>query len=323
MTSYRRNPYVFVVGCPRSGTALLQRMLDAHPFLAVASDTHFIARAVEAVTPRWRTDPGAIAAAGAELRAWSRAHHRFPRLGLAPEAVERAAAPADGFAPFVRRLYDELGAMHGKPYGGEQTPDYVVHLPLLRALFPSARFIHLLRDGRDVALSLLDWARPDRGPGGLRFWSQDPLAVAALWWSERVEAGLRDGAALGDRYLEVRYEELVAAPERVLRRIARFLDLPFAAEMLSFDRGRERNTAGLSAMAAAGGPAAGQRDWRSQLDIKGVELFEALAGETLVAAGYACQTRRPGARGVARADRARRAWSGIGDSFRIARGLNW
>jgi hypothetical protein len=261
------------------------------------------------VAPQWRSDPGAIATAGDELRTASRADPGFSRLGLAPEAVDRAAVPADGFAPFVRRLYDELGAQHGKPFAGDQTPDYVAHLPLLHALFPAARFIHLLRDGRDVALSLLEWARPDQGPGRLRFWSQDPLAVSALWWSDRVDAGLRDGAALGDSYLEVRYEELLAAPERVIRRITRFLDLPFDAAMLRLDLERERRAAGLSTSAPWGGFNRDRRDWRSQLDTRGVELIEALAGETLIAAGYACRTRHPDARGAARADRARRFWS--------------
>ena len=88
MTPPRRNPYLFVVGCPRSGTTLLQRMLDAHPQLAVANDTHFVARAVETIVPRWREDRAAIDAADTALRDWSRAYHRFPRLGLDPHELE-------------------------------------------------------------------------------------------------------------------------------------------------------------------------------------------------------------------------------------------
>ncbi|HVS08296.1 MAG TPA: sulfotransferase, partial [Planctomycetota bacterium] len=89
-----RNPFVFVVGCPRSGTTLLQRLLDAHPALAVANDTHFIAHAVEAVTPRWRDERGLLETELTRLVAWSRDYHRFRRLGLDAPAVDRAAQGA-------------------------------------------------------------------------------------------------------------------------------------------------------------------------------------------------------------------------------------
>ena len=305
----RSNPCLFVVGCPRSGTTLLQRMLDAHPLLTVANDTHFIARAVSAVAPDWRDEPGALEAADTRLREWSRAYRRFPRLGLDAAAVERAAAPRDGYARFVGRLYDELAVSRTKPFAGEKTPDYVSHLPLLHALFLDARFIHIVRDGRDVALSLLEWATPSKGPGRIPLWSRDPMAVCALWWRRGVEAGRRDGAELGaGRYLEVRYEELVASPERGLREIASFLDLPFAEEMLTFNRGRERRDSGRSAKSAWLGPTSGLRDWRRQMDAENIELFEALAGETLGSAGYVRHVRRPSADAGARAERASEWW---------------
>ena len=306
----RSNPCLFVVGCPRSGTTLLQRMLDAHPLLAVANDTHFIARAVSAVAPDWRDEPGALEAADARLREWSRAYRRFPRLGLDDAAVERAAVPRDGYARFVGRLYDELAALRAKPFAGEKTPDYVSQLPLLHTLFPEARFIHIVRDGRDVALSLLEWATPTKGPGRIPLWSRDPMAVCALWWQRGVEAGRRDGAELGaERYLEVRYEDLVASPERGLREIANFLDLPFAAEMLTFNRGRERRDSGLSAKSAWLGPTSGLRDWRQQMDAENIELFEALAGTTLGSAGYARQVLSPSADAGARAQHASDWWN--------------
>ena len=301
-----RNPYVFVVGCPRSGTTLLQRMLDAHPQLAVANDTHFIAHAIEAVAPRWRETPSLLASESARLISWSRSYHRFGRLGLPDDTVERAAAVAPDFPAFVRLLYDELASKNGKPYAGDKTPSYVRRLPLLHALFPRARFVHLLRDGRDVALSLLDWATETKGPGRIPLWSDDPIAVCALWWRQRIEVGRADGAKLGPGcYLEVRYEDLVGDPGGELRRGAQFLELPFDHQMVAFNHGKVRERPGRSAKKAWLGPTPGLRDWREQMEAADVELFELLAGETLKAAGY--RTGEADDRSAQARERARRA----------------
>src|SRR5207249_5631983 len=122
----KQNPYLFVVGCPRSGTTLLQRMLDSHPSLAVANDTHFIPKAVD----EHETDPPMTE----ELVNRVREYHRFARLELPERAVESAAARAKTFSQFVAALYSEFAQLKGKPLGGEKTPDYVRHLPRLLAL---------------------------------------------------------------------------------------------------------------------------------------------------------------------------------------------
>ena len=209
-----RNPYVFVVGCPRSGTTLLQRMLDHHPRLAVANDTHFIPRALEEVIPQAVADVAGPVdpPLSPELVEWVLGYHRFARLGLVEAIVRQAAAEAATYRDFVSALYSEFGRLHGKPLAGEKTPDYVRRLPLLHAVFPWVRTVHIIRDGRDVALSTLEWASEDKGPGKLELWQDEPVAVCALWWQWQVRTGMRDGAVLGpSRYHEVKYEELVAA----------------------------------------------------------------------------------------------------------------
>jgi len=109
-------------------------------------------------------------------------YHRFPRLGLSETTVRQAAASASTYAQFVGNLYSEYARLHGKPLAGEKTPDYVRYLRLLHTLFPWARTVHIIRDGRDTALSILEWARGDKGPGRFALWQEDPIAVAALWW---------------------------------------------------------------------------------------------------------------------------------------------
>ena len=221
-----QNPYLFVVGCPRSGTTLLQRMLDGHPQLAVANDTHFIPKAIGQV------DPGVDPPMTPALLQAVREYKRFPRLGLPEAAVDSAAENARTYSQFVSALYAAFAQMHDKPLGGEKTPDYVRELPRLHALFPWAKIIHLVRDGRDVALSALEWAR--EGPGRFELWAAQPVAVCALWWRWQVSTGRQDGANLPrDCYREIQYEDLVSQPEESLRALADFLELPFSPRMVA------------------------------------------------------------------------------------------
>lgn len=284
-----RNPFVFVVGCPRSGTTLLQRMLNNHPLLAVANDTHFIPRALEKgaateIEPAVRGDDVPLTALLVET---VRKYHRFSRLGISDEEFERAAAGADTYRELVGALYTAFGRQHGKLYAGEKTPDFVRNLPLLHGLFPQAKSVHIYRDGRDVALSLLDWAHEKKGPGKLELWREQPLAVCALWWRWQVTSGRQAGAVLGmQRYLEVGYEELVNQSKEQLKRIAAFLGLPDSEEMLAYHQGKARPNSGLDAKKAWLPPTAGLRNWRTTMPSRDVELFEALAGDLLSDLGY-------------------------------------
>jgi hypothetical protein len=296
-----RNPYLFVVGCPRSGTTLLQRMLDAHPLLAVSNDPHFIPFAPGVRDGR---DPPVTP----ELVEWLLSYRTFARLGLDEPTVRAAAASAATYRELVAAIYDAYGRERGKLLAGEKTPRYVRYLGLLHGLFPGARAIHIVRDGRDVALSTLDWARSDRGPGRFRLWQEHPVAVCALSWRWHVTTGMRDGTRLGELYSEVRYEDLVTRPERILRRLTARVGLPFADAMLAFHVGRRRDDRGLSAKAAWLPPTPGLRDWRSQLGSAELELFEALAGDLLSQLGYERAHEGFSPRVASLASRYRAAW---------------
>lgn len=279
----RSNPYVFVVGCPRSGTTLLQRMLDHHPQLAVAYDTHFIPSVIKELAP------GANPILTPEIVEDVRNFERFDRLGLPEESVDRAVRKSRTYSEFVSALYSELARLHDKPLAGEKSPGYAKFIPSLHALFPEAKIVHIIRDGRDVALSLRDWARnknkgPARRPG---LWQDETIAACALWWADRVEKGRHHGKKLGHSlYYELQYEELVARPEANLRGLAHFLDLPYAPEMLAYHVGKMNNKSGRSAKASWLPPTSGLRDWRTEMDERDIELFEALAGDVLTAAKY-------------------------------------
>ena len=304
MDSLGRNPYLFVVGCPRSGTTLLQRVLDAHPDLSVVNEAQFVPR----VLAHHGLDGDAPLTQS--MVAEVRSYRRFARLDLGEKAVARAASASATYSQFVARLYDAVASQQGTPFAGEKTPDYVRFLTLLDRLFPWARFVHLVRDGRDVALSLLEWAAGGKGPGRYALWQEDPIATSALWWSAQVTAGRRDGARIGaNRYHEVRYEALVADPAAEAAQLASFLDLPYSPEMLRFHEGRRRDDPGLSAKDAWLAPTAGLRDWRRDMDSADAELFEALVGNVLDDLGYQRVFPEVSPAATARAAEFRDAWS--------------
>jgi Sulfotransferase family len=275
------NPYVFVTGCTRSGTTLLQRMLDNHPQLAVSNDTHVIPRAVLGSRPT-----GDVPLTGDVIEQVT-SFERFGRLGIDDATTTRLAAATDTLGAFASALFGEFAHRQGKSFGGEKDPEYVRHLPFLHRLFPTVRSLCIIRDGREVALSTLDWVTPRRYLGRLALWADEPVAVCALWWKRQVLAGRRGRAEAGaNRCLEVRYEELVRAPERVLRSIAAFLDLPFSSSMLEYHHGRTRDDPGLDTKGRWLPPTGGLRDWRVDLSQRDLELFEALAGDVLDDLGY-------------------------------------
>lgn len=290
------NPYMFVVGAPRSGTTLLQRILDAHPLLTVPNDADFIWRApgvrgggdppltpklVEWVQERRVQSP--IDPRGSQLA----------RLELDEDEVARAAERASCWSEFVGAMYDEVSKKRGKRLAGQKDPTYAQRVWLLYSLFPRAKFIHIIRDGRDVALSMFDWAK-DKRPGKTSLWAESPAAYCALQWRAYVLAAVSDGAKLPEgQFMQLWYENLVASPAETAGSICRFLDIPFAVdEMTSFHVGKQ--TEGP----ADGGPAAdrlkrawappqkGARAWREVMSQDEVALFEAIAGDALVRLGY-------------------------------------
>jgi hypothetical protein len=284
------NPYLFIVGCPRSGTTLLRRMIDAHEDIAVTRETHWIPDVY-----RQAQDAGHAATA-----ALLTAHPKFATLGIDRDEVDRVVEASRTYAEVVSQLFDRYAASKAKPLAADKTPGYVRELPLLHELFPAARFVHLVRDGRDVCLSALDWDR--RTVRRLPTWDTAPVATAALWWRWHVLLGRRAGRRLGDaRYHEVRYEALVIDPEGTLRRLCEFLGVRFDLSMLSFHEGRTRFEPGISAKRAWLPPTTGLRVWGDEMPPEQLEEFEAAAGDALEELGYHRAVPAPAAGTLARA----------------------
>ena len=321
MTAGRGAPFPFFVGCGRSGTTLLRAMFNAHPEMAVPDEVAFIIRysrphrAVEYGWPR-RFDAGRCAdliVADSSFRRWALTE---------PEARDALRDPPPAsFPAAIRRLYGRVAALEGKSRYGDKTPMHVLHLHRLGRLFPEARFVHIVRDGRDVASSYATTA-----------WGPQSVEESAVRWRRSVRRGLHDGRRLGPgRYREVRYEALVAEPESELRTLCRFLELDWDDAMLRYpEKAAEVITATRFPDAhqrLLPPPTPGLRDWRRDMARQDVVRFEAIAGSVLDELGYGTTDRLALGRRVAAsryvvADRATRAWAqGVAGGRAVARGL--
>jgi hypothetical protein len=280
------NPYVFIVGCPRSGTTLLKRLVDAHPEITITHETHWITKLLQ------RQDAAsATELATPTLLARLLADERFQRLKLDPATLERLVSGSRpvSYAELVTAVYDQYGARKGKRLVGDKTPRYVRDIPVLHELFPHARFVHLIRDGRDVCSSVLNWdnERGRRPVTSFSSWEDEPVMTTALWWEQRVRLGREAGAALGPAlYHELLYESLVGDAAQASRALCTFLDLPYDDRMLEFHDGRTRDDPGLDAKSAWRPITAGLRSWRTEMSAPDLEAFEAVAGDLLGELGY-------------------------------------
>ena len=130
------------------------------------------------------------------------------------DAIEAALA--------ARAFYEAYAAKRGKPRWGEKTPQYVKTMGKIGSILPEARFIHLIRDGRAVALSLMEVS-----------WGPSTVAEAAELWVELIGSARRKARRL-PHYVELRYEDLVADPERAARIACDLVDLEFEPAMLDY-----------------------------------------------------------------------------------------
>jgi hypothetical protein len=180
-------------------------------------------------------------------------------------------------------VYRAYADSHGKERWGDKTPMYMQHLRTLERLFPDALYVHLIRDGRDAALSFLEL------PAGVvtRTWAHPTSARDfACQWRSEIEAARALGSRVGpQRYLEVRYERLVEAPEESLRAICTFAGVPFEPAMLDY-AGNVDVSSKPHQQRLRQPPTSGVRDWRRQMPAGDVAAFEGVAGDVLLELGY-------------------------------------
>jgi len=255
-------------------------MVNAHPEIAVIHETHWI--------PRLFKKRNGLAKGGfvtPQLISHLFELPGFTRLGISREELPKPTGNGQPipYSEFVTAIFDLYGKVQGKALVGDKTPSYVRRLRILHNLWPRVRFVHLIRDGRDVCLSMIGWQRASlKPPQSLAGWKDHPVSTAALWWELNVRSGRQAAGWLEPEfYHEFRYESLVNHPAEECERLCAFLHLPYDDRMLRFHEGRTRNEQGLNAKDAWLPVTPGLRNWRSQMSAADVERFEAAAGELL------------------------------------------
>jgi Sulfotransferase family len=274
-----RNWYepVFVVGMNGSGTTMLLDCLGRHPQLfAFPRETRLI--------PYLMAREASYGDLGVDenfLRLWNDVRN----LAVFREANGNVAVPLPAdWRHYPRRLaavldavFRHFAAAQGKQRWCEKTPQHVQHLQALAANFPGARFVHVIRDGRDCAVSFN------------RRWKRQP-ELTVFRWKKVVTMGREQGRRLGaHRYLEVRYEDLTAAPEQSLRRICHFVGLPFHPAVLDSAQPYLQSKAHIPGR----GLQRNSGKWRTYFSPQSLDSLERIAGRTLASCGY--DTRFPDA----------------------------
>jgi Sulfotransferase domain. len=269
----------FIVGSGRSGTTLLRMILASHSRLAIPPETYFLdplLKRLPATRPLTKDEVArAIAIVTGSIR--------WPDMGIDADtyAAEASALAQPTLRDLVEIVYRTHLVREGKQRWGDKTPAYIRIVPQLAELYPGARFIHLLRDGRDVAKSFqsVGWYGPllNRNMGE---------------WLEATEldARWRQGP-LADRLFLVRYEDLVRDTERTVRGICEFLGEAYEPQMLAWedkvDRLVPQREMGIHAKLRRRPDPGDIERWRREMSLSEQLVAEAFMGRELSRAGYA------------------------------------
>ena len=252
---------VVIGGCGGSGTTLLRACLDAHPEIACGPEsTVFLRRVSSQVT-------------------------LAQRLGMPADLIDDLLRGYPSQAQFIEAFGRAVLQQGGKGVWADKTPENIGRIAFVFRHFPGARFVHVVRDGRDVACSIRhsSWMKL---PTALRG-APEGLRRAACYWASRIRAGL---AYRSDpRYTEVRYEDLVREPERTLRHLLNFLEVQWSDAVL--DRGevgQELNVSERRGLARATGPiyltSVGR--WQTECTASEASLLQSELASELATLGY-------------------------------------
>ncbi len=292
---------VFVLGCVRSGTTWLYHMLFSAGNFAIYRAESNVFNVLEPRVGDLRK-----AANRRELLDLWRPTRMFTRTGLELAAVEsRVMTECRNGGDFLRIYMEMMAQQQGVERWAESTPEHILYLERIRQTIPDALVIHVIRDGRDVALSTAKqgWIRPfpwDKG---------GELLAAAMFWEWMVLHGRRAGQKMGASYREVRYEDLVLKPHETLADLSSFVGQELDYDQIlkvgvgsvskpntSFESGRFGSGKDEAEFSPLG-------RWKQTLPEKTAAELEAVLGPALTELGYSLLTEPPST-----LDRARLRW---------------
>ena len=281
-------PAPFVCGVTRSGTTLIRLMLDSHPEVAIPGETHWVPKLIKA-QEREKRSADDLADLIVDHKRWGDFHLDANELRERFRALDPVTA-----ADAIRAFYLLYAEREGKTRYGDKTPGYVKEMRRIQRVLPEARFVHIIRDGRDVSLSHMRMN-----------WGPETYAESARLWRNRIRKARKMAPSI-EHYMEVRFEDLVADTEGVLRRLCDFIELDFDPVLLDYhERDEERlaekarelprknrppqpAAARLESHRLAKEPPRSDRVgmWRERMTPEEVAEYEAVAGDMLITLGY-------------------------------------
>jgi hypothetical protein len=277
------NPF-FIIGAQRSGTTLLRLILNAHSKMAIPEEGTFWMPLIRARRRDYsRPIRGKLLnryveyiGRNSQFRAWKMdAGEMFKDILCRKEVTLRELMEA---------LYLQYAQANGKLYWGDKTPSFFRMIDELSQIFPAAKFIHVVRDGRDVFLSLRN-----RDP------RRNNIALAALEWKYKVLKARDSLSRLhSDRKIEVKYEEILAQPEDEIGELCKFVGVPFERGMLDYHAssgnfiGRQHSDLIFKPISMSN-----SGKWKAQLTPEEKQTFVCVASDCLNLLGYetACAAR--------------------------------
>jgi hypothetical protein len=271
------NP-VFIVGCGRSGTTILRLMLNQHSMIAIPEETWYFPRLLQMLPALIKHDDWKAKVAN-KIFELNTIH--FPDISKSQLMEALIGIQRNDYASIISCLNRSFAASEGKIIWGDKTPGYVLSLATIKKIFPNARVIHMIRDGRDVVESLLkNWKV---GP------QTNDFKKTVEYWKKHVTVGIKEGPLyFGENYIEVRYEELVSEPNRVLNEICDFLMIPMQQSMLNFSQSAGEYTPNWKHHTNTNKPlnTASVFKWKDEYDNRKGYLFSLLAGKLLLKLDY-------------------------------------
>ena len=274
-------PPFFIVGVGRSGTTLIRLMINNHPNIAIPYESHFITKYYEKLNSYGDlSDKNNLRKIVSDILAeeiLTKWDHTF-KLENIVDGVKESTIKG-----VFDSLYKDYAKSKGKIRWGDKS-DYLDRMYLINKIFPEAQFIHIVRDGRDVASSVMKLS-----------WGPNDIIAAAEWWNSYVNLARCMGAIIGDdRYMEVRYEDLVQDSENELKRICSFLGEEFSAEMLNYHKSSKSSIPSelncLHYNTDKPPTASRAYAWKREMSPTDIFLFDSYAKNMLKALGYEVPT---------------------------------
>ena len=272
---------IFIVGAPRSGTTLFQYMLRSHPDISIPTgESHFfipLLRNADSFgdlneAKNIRKVLEAMYQQSADFLDTDIHGIKFDIDGLTTQFKQEGR---NTISAIISGLFEKNALGEGKQRWGDKTPYYVLHMKTILQLFPDAQFIHLIRDGRDCALSMFQ-RKHDFGVYNTFF--------AAKYWEIYVETGRQVGTELGKKvYHEIRFEELLENPKKVMQGVCSFLNESYSDDLVNFKKSGE---AGKTPLLQKPIQNTNKEKWREKMTDRQISLFEGTVGHTLKQCGY-------------------------------------